>query len=216
MSSKSERLEILHMIENGAITAEEGARLLAALDHHPGGELLEKTDSWNDDQAFDDDGTQGAETPVDSIDQEEMQRWKRWWSVPLWIGLGIVVLSSLWTRNAWHSSALGFWFFCSLVPLLLGVLMMALAWNSRTAPWLHVRVNQAPGEKPERIAISFPIPLRVSAWGLRHFGHHIPNVDLAGLDQALLALNDSKIENTPLSIDIQDDEDGEHVQVFIG
>jgi len=212
--SKAERLKILDMIESGTITAEEGMRLLAALDQHPEDEFLEKEFSLFDNETFDDDEMQGTEMPVDNIDLEGIQRWKRWWSVPLWIGLSVVVLSSFWMQKAWEGNALGFWFLCSWVPMLLGILMMALAWNSRTAPWLHIRVHQAAGEKPERIAISLPLPLRVSAWGLRHFGHYIPHFDAAGLDEALSALNYAKNDNAPLFIDVHDD--GAHVQVFIG
>jgi len=211
MMSKAERLTILDMIENGTVTAEEGMRLMAALDQNPEDEFLEK-----ELPLIDDDEMQGTAMPVDSMDAEEIQRWKRWWSVPLWIGLGVVVLSSLWMQNSWNGNALGFWFLCSWVPMLLGILMMALAWNSRTAPWLHVRVRQAPGEKPERLAISFPIPLRLSAWGLRRFGHHIPHFDATGLDEALIALNAVENDNAPLFIDVHDDEDGDHLQVFIG
>jgi len=216
MMSKSERLKILDMIDSGTITAEEGMRLMAALEHDLEGEFLENELPLIDDVAFNDDEMQGIETPVDSMDAEEIQRWKRWWSVPLWIGLGIVILSSLWMQNTWSGNVLGIWFLCSWIPMLLGILMMVFAWNSRTAPWLHVRVHQAPGEKPERIAISFPLPLRISAWVLRRFGHHIPNIDVTALDEILIALNDAKVDNAPLFIDVHDDEDGEHVQVFIG
>jgi hypothetical protein len=216
MMSTSERLKILDMIENGTITAEEGMRLLAALEHENMHEFFDDMPSSDEHQAFFNNGMPDADSLVDNIEPEEIHRWKRWWSLPLWIGLGIVVLSSFWMQSAWSTNALGFWFFCTWVPMLLGILMMALAWNSRTAPWLHLRVRQAPGEKPDRIAISLPIPLRISAWGLRRFGHHIPNFDATGLDEVLIALNDTKNDNAPLFIDVHDDEDGEHVLVFIG
>lgn len=211
--NKSERLEILDMIEHGTITAEEGMRLLGALEPDSADEFLDDEPIPIEYQAFDDDD---AETMASGIDMEDMRRWKQWWSIPLWVGMGIVVLSSFWMKNAWHGNALGFWFLCSWVPMLLGILMMALAWNSRTSPWLHVRVHQASGKSPSKVAVSFPLPLRVSAWGLRRFGHHIPNFDATGMDEAILALNTTQQDNAPLFIDVQDDEDGDHVQVFIG
>jgi hypothetical protein len=216
MMSKTERLEILNMIENGTITTEEGMRLLAALEHENKHEYFDDMPSLDEHQAFFNSGMPDADSLVDSIDAEEIHRWKRWWSLPLRIGLGIVILSSFWMQSAWNNKALGFWFFCTWVPMLLGIIMMALAWNSRTTPWLHVRIHQAPGEKPERIAFSLPLPLRVSAWGLRHFGHYIPNIDASGIDEAIMALHDTKLDHAPLFIDVQDDEDGDHVQVFIG
>jgi hypothetical protein len=216
MMSKTERLKILDLIESGTITTEEGMRLLAAIEHDNMDEFFDDDPSLYGDQAIADNEMPDFDPLANSIETEEIQRWKRWWSLPLWIGLGIVVLSSFWMQNAWNDSVLGFWFFCSWIPMLLGILLMALAWNSRTAPWLHVRIHQAPGEKPERIAFSFPLPLRVSAWGLRRFGHHIPNFDASGIDEAIMALHDTKLNHAPLIIDVQDDEDGDHVQVFIG
>jgi len=215
MMSKTERLKILDLIESGTITTEEGMRLLAAIEHDNLDEFDDEPSLYGD-QAFADNEMPDSDPLANSIETEEIQRWKRWWSLPLWIGLGIVVLSSFWMQNAWNDSVLGFWFFCSWVPMLLGILMMALAWNSRTSPWLHVRIHQAPGEKPERIAFSLPLPLRVSAWGLRRFGHYIPNFDATGIDEAIMALHDTKLDHAPLFIDVQDDEDGDHVQVFIG
>ncbi len=216
MMSKTERLKILDLIERGTITTEEGMRLLAAIEHDNMDEFFDDEPSLVGDQAFADNEMPDSDPLANSIETEEIQRWKRWWSLPMWIGLGIVVLSSFWMKNAWNDSVLGFWFFCSWIPMLLGILMMALAWNSRTAPWLHVRIHQAPGEKPERIAFSLPLPLRVSAWGLRRFGHYIPNFDASGIDEAIMALHDTKLNHAPLFIDVQDDEDGDHVQVFIG
>ena len=214
--SKSERLEILDMIESGTITAEEGMRLLAAVEHDNTDEFTFDEPSLIEDRTFHDDQIPDADSLTDSIEPEEIQRWKRWWSVPLWIGLGVVVLSSLWMQSTWNENTLGIWFFCSWVPMLLGILLMVLAWNSRTSPWLHVRIRQPVGEKPERIAFSIPLPLRLSAWGLRNFGHYIPNFDASGIDEVIMALNDTKIDQAPLIVDVQDDEDGEHVQVFIG
>ncbi len=44
--SSEERLEILKMIESGTITAEEGQRLLEALEHSGGGEQARRPAKW--------------------------------------------------------------------------------------------------------------------------------------------------------------------------
>jgi hypothetical protein len=93
---------------------------------------------------------------------------------------------------------------------------MVLGWNSRTGPWLHLRVQQAPGEKPERIAFSFPIPIHFLAWVLRTFSSFVKNADLAGADQILLALGSYSQGDPPLSIDVDDGENGEKVKIYIG
>lgn len=147
---------------------------------------------------------------------EDIKRWKRWWVIPLWIGAAITVIGGLLMFWAFSVNGFGFWFACAWFPFLLGVGILALAWGSRTAPWLHVRVQQAPGEKPQKIAISFPIPVHLTAWGLRTFGHHIPHMDNTNLDEVILALKDVTRDETPLFVDVDEGENGERVQVFIG
>ena len=149
-------------------------------------------------------------------DAEEIKRWKRWWVIPLWIGAGITVIGGLLMYWASSANGFGFWFACSWFPFLLGVALLGLAWSSRTAPWLHVRVYQSPGKTPQKIAISFPIPIRLTAWGLRAFGHYIPHMEGVSLDEVILALKDVSKDGTPLFVDVNEGEDGERVQVFIG
>jgi hypothetical protein len=149
-------------------------------------------------------------------DPEEMERWKRWWVIPFWIGAGITVIGGLLMYWAFSASGMGFWFACAWFPFLLGVATLALGWGSRTTPWLHVRVHQAPGETPKKIAISFPIPIRLTAWGLKTFGHFIPHMEGTNLDEVILALKDISLDGTPLFVDVNEGENGEHVQVFIG
>lgn len=147
---------------------------------------------------------------------DEINRWKRWWVVPLWIGAGITVIGGLLMFWAFRTSGFGFWFACAWFPFLLGVAILVLAWSSRTSPWLHVRVHQAPGERPQKIAISLPIPVHLTVWGLRTFGHYIPQMGDTSLDEVILALKDVAKEGTPLFVDVDEGENGERVQVFIG
>ena len=149
-------------------------------------------------------------------DSEEVNRWKRWWVIPFWVGAGITVIGGALMYWAYRGTGFGFWFACAWFPFLLGVAVLVLGWSSRTTPWLHVRVQQAPGESPQKIAISFPIPIRLTAWGLRVFGHRIPHMEGTNLDEVILALKDVAKDGTPLFIDVNEEEDGEHVQVFIG
>jgi hypothetical protein len=148
--------------------------------------------------------------------REDIRKWKRWWVIPLWIGAAVTVIGGLLMFWAYTAGGFGFWFACTWFPFLLGVGILALAWGSRTAPWLHVRVQQAPGEKPQKIAISFPIPIHLTVWGLRTFGHHIPHMENTSLDEVILALKDVSRDETPLFVDVDEGENGERVQVFIG
>jgi hypothetical protein len=147
---------------------------------------------------------------------DEIERWKRWWVIPLWIGAGITVVGGLLMYWALSANGFGFWFACAWFPFLFGVAVLALAWSSRTSPWLHVRIHQAPGERPQKIAISFPIPVRLTVWGLRTFGHHIPHMGDTSLDEVILSLKEVAKDGTPFFVDVDEGEDGERVQVFIG
>jgi hypothetical protein len=242
MVSDSERAKILEMIESGTITAEEGLTLLEALGESAEPEVHDLSEVGvlpppiagrtpdlldieldDGDSIPDPDGAEAFEAEVEVLpddptppDPEEIQRWKRWWVIPLWVGTGITVLGGLLMYWAFSANGYGFWFACAWFPFLLGVALLALAWGSRTAPWIHVRVHQAQGEKPQKIAISFPIPIRLTTWGLKTFGHRIPHMENTSLDEILLALKDISQDETPLLVDVEDGEDGERVQVFIG
>lgn len=229
MVSEMERTKILEMIESGTISAEDGLSLLNALDESTVMDhsvLIEQEsteesvsslgETNKDDESYgnienEDDNTSKSTVPADDI-----QRWKRWWVIPLWIGAGITVLGALLMYWAFQSNGIGFWFACAWFPFLIGVVLLAFAWNSRTSPWIHIRVDQKSGKSPQRIAFSLPIPIRLTVWGLRLFGHHIPHMQGVNLDEVILALQDVADDETPLLVDVEDDDDGDHVRVFIG
>jgi hypothetical protein len=245
MANASERTQILKMIADGIITAEEAAKLLDALDETtevstPEGAFLPDSSDFsesasksppesveeipsefgsNQHQAFEEvlepDKIYHSDTVPKPPDPDEIKKWKRWWIIPMWVGVGITVIGGAFMYSAYANNGFGFWFACAWFPFMLGVLFMALAWGSRTTPWLHVRIQQRPGQSPQKIAISFPLPIRLAGWGLRTFGHYIPNMEGMDLENVLVALNESAKDGTPFFIDV-DDEDGERVQVFIG
>ncbi len=216
MSHSTERLKILEMIDQGVINAEEGFSLLQALDD---GEQTLVDDAETAANAYTDanaiQATVDQERPQPP-DPEDMEKWKRWWFIPVWVGAGITVIGGGLMYWAWRASGFGFWFACTWLPFLLGVMVLSLGWGSQRSPWLHVRVHQKSGETPQKIAISFPIPIRFTAWLLRTFGHFIPNMDATGLDEVILALGDTKDQEIPFFVDVDEGKDGEKVQVFIG
>ncbi|MGE5123789.1 MAG: hypothetical protein ACM3H7_04675, partial [Acidobacteriaceae bacterium] len=142
-------------------------------------------------------------------------KWRRWWWVPLTVGIAVTVASGLLMFFAYQNSGLGFWFACLWFPLLLGVVIISLAAASRTARWLHVRVHQERGEWPRTIAISMPIPVRFVAWILRTFRPHIPNLDKTSLDEVILALNKTSPDQ-PFYVKVDESSSGEKVEVYIG
>ena len=194
-------LGILEKIEKGELTADQGIGLIGNIQtkhshEHFQGEPFEEDSSTS--------------TPF--ISEEELDRWKRWWTIPLYVGVGIVILSTIWLNAAYQSSQFGFWFYCSWLPLLLGLLLIGLSWGSKSGPWIHVRVRG----KRERVAVSIPAPLKLTGWVLRNFGHYIPYLEKTSVDEIILALENTSKQNAPLFVQVDDGDEGEHVEVFIG
>jgi hypothetical protein len=141
--------------------------------------------------------------------------WRGWWQWPMWIGVGVTVVAAILMYLAYQGSGFGFWFACMWFPFLFGVMLMALAWASRTARWIHIRIQQKPGERPERIAISLPIPLRFTAWFLRTFRPHLGEMNKVNPADMIMALKNVTPE-TPFYVKVDEGDDGEKVEVYIG
>ena len=231
MTEKNERTQILEMIENGVITAAEGARLLQALDAD---DRIEESQTGGSGSAASS-GMHGASSSayagtgdqdIGAVNGEvieddiapNIERWKRFWVIPLWIGVGITIVGSLLMLWVYQSTGFSFWFACTWFPFLLGVMLIVMAWGSRTARWLHLRVKQEPGEWPQTIAFSFPLPLRFAAWFMRTFGQFIPEVQQYGLDfdQLIKTFEDSTTPETPFYVEVDEGDRGEKVQIYIG
>lgn len=192
-------LSILEKIDRGEISAEEGIAILES-----NTSFTEDTDNLVNQETF--------SQPLPSIPDDEISKWQRWWTIPLYFGIGIVILSAIWLNSAYQNSGFGFGFFCSWVPLLIGVLLIALSWRSQIGPWIHVRVR---GPK-ENIAISIPAPLGITGWVLRNFGQFIPQLERTTIDEILVALEATSKDKAPLYVVVDEGDQGEHVEVFIG
>jgi len=228
MTDKNERIQILEMIESGVITAEEGARLLQALDADDRLEESLEGETFSASMAGESSGSYaGADDDefgsvsgevIENEFEPNIEKWKRYWVIPLWIGVGITIIGSLLMLWVYQSTGFSFWFACTWFPFLLGVALIAMAWGSRSARWLHLRVKQEPGEWPQTIAFSFPLPLNFAAWFMRTFGQFIPKVNEIGLDfdQIIESFKDSTTPETPFYIEVDEGDNGETVQIYIG
>lgn len=214
--------EILEKVERGELTAEEGAALMggqaAAAPAQPAAEQPAPPPPAGD-------WTTGGEPAAAAVEEEagpesdaeldeRLKYWKRWWMVPLWVGMGVFLVGA--ALIAWgHAGQRTFWFVCGFFPLLLGLLAMFLSWWSQTARWLHVRVRDNKGGKVNRVMISMPVPIRLTGWFLRLFGNSIPGLRdqpqvLETLPSMLSALEQDR---EPLSVEVNE-KDGSQVQVY--
>lgn len=192
---EAKRFEILRMLEAGQIDVEGAAALLAALSG-TGEEPLTTVPA-------------PAEDPSERLGQQS----ERFWIYPLMVGgviliIGILVVGLLYTRGA----AAG-WLVCGWLQVILGVMVVLLAWWTRRARWLHLRISEGDGQK---FALSFPLPLTLAAWGLKVAQPFVPQLKETGVDDLIIAMRDGATGDQPLYIDVQDDEDGEHVELYIG
>ncbi len=214
MTANNERLEILEMIQQGTITAQEGLKLIEALG--------ETQDNLDEEYLLAKARLEGGTDPEvgDEFDPqpvlEDLEKWKKLWIIPFWIGLGITVLGGFLMYWAWSAKGIGLGFILAWIPFLIGIGVLVLGWNSRTGPWLHLRIQQKPGEKPGRIFISLPLPIRFFAWSLQTFGNLIPGLNATGVDEIILALGESSRAETPLFIDVNEGDEGEQVKIYIG
>jgi hypothetical protein len=205
--SSEERKKILQMVADGKISAEEAATLMRALEDSAGEEIE----------------VIGAESnfSYERSDAPEFEhvrkRAMRFSGVFLWIGILFTVLSAWAMFVIQQNAGINFWFVCLGLPLFLGILFIVLGAGSRTSRWLYVNVDRSQAEDwPRNITIAFPLPLDLVGWFLKNFGSHIDGLKKTNVDEVLQAIAVAKNITEPLIVNVDDSDDGERVQVFIG
>jgi hypothetical protein len=192
-------LKVLQMIQAGTISAEEGARLLDAL-----GQDAQPADQPTGEASPGEGAAVAAPAGPPS--------WARWaWVYPLAAGLGLLAIAGIFTGLVMRDGRQLGWLVCTLPPMVLGALVMALAWWSRSARWLHVRVRD--GEK--RINISLPLPLRLAAWGVRLARPWVPQLRDTAVDELILSLAEADSQEGILAVEVNEGAD-EQVRVYLG
>jgi hypothetical protein len=210
--SSEERKKILQMVQDGKISAEQAASLMRALE-----EDTEADVAGVEAQVLGT-GTDSGSERVEAPEFEEVKRRARHFAmIPLWIGVFVTVLSAWGIYSVQQSAGMNFWFFCLIVPLLLGVLLITLGASSQSSKWLYVNVDRRNAQDwPRNITLAFPLPLGLTAWFLRNFGHYIRGMKNTNVDEIIQVLDATGKSGAPLIVNARDDEDGENVQVYIG
>jgi hypothetical protein len=226
MATSEERQRILQMIATGKITADEGTLLLNALSGNPQPDRPMPPDQLQADQAALTDGVEEptfeqAQAPAlegEVIDppppiDAPMPDTRHWWQVPFWIGLAVLIAGAFIVAGALTSNAVCFVLLCGLPLLFAGLIMIIVAWFARNGPWVHIRVkNDRPGEHN----VNFSVPLDLGVVAVRVAEPFVPQMRNTGVDDVIVSLKDSVQKDRPVIIDVNDDEDGEHVQVIVG
>lgn len=208
--SSEERKKILQMVEQGRISAEEAASLMRALEADIDAAEIEVVEPESTS------GFAGSETPAHEF-EEVKARARHFAMIPLWIGVVMAVLSSWGIYSIQQNAGMNFWFYCLLFPLFLGVLLIVLGAGGQGSHWLYVNVDRRYAEDgPRNITLGFPLPLTLTSWFLRTFGHNIHSLRNTNVDDIIQILDTTKKSGEPFIVNVNDDEDGEHVQVYIG
>ena len=209
--SSEERKKILQMVQDGKISAEQAASLMRALDAD--------ADAAEAEMEILETGAGSGFERNDAPEFEEVKsRARRFAMIPLWIGVFIAVLSAWGIYSIQQNAGVNFWFFCLMVPLLLGVLLIALGAGGQGSKWLYVNVDrqECAGLAPGILHLAFHLPLGLTAWFLRNFGQYIHGMEKTNVDEIIQILDATGKSGAPFIVNANDDEDGEHVQVYIG
>ena len=197
-----ERRRVLQMLQDGTISTEQAMDLLDAME---GEEEVTEVSKGDFDYI--------PEPPPN------MNKYRRFWKIPFIVSGVFLLLFGVWLRSIYLSSegAITFAFICVWTLFMFAGLATLLAFMSRRSTWLHVRVKESQGT---RIAISMPLPLRLANWGIGIARGFVDDHTRGHLNMAAEFINaarDTMSEpgSDPLFIDV-DDDDGDHVEVYIG
>ena len=222
--SSDEQKQILKMVEDGKISADEAMKLIKALEEDAEVEDALRPELVEGHKLVDEPEIVGGYRPSTSSGlgddsapefEEVKARARRFAAIPLGVGVTLTVLASYWLFALVQNANYGFWFACAWFPLLLGILLVALSAGGMNARWLYVNVDQAPGERPQHITLGFPVPLGLAGWVLRTFGGFIPGMDRQQMENILTLLATADAHG-PLIVNVDEGERGERVQVYIG
>ena len=205
-----ERSQILKMIENGKISPEEGLRLMQTLEQSPAEDEIQAAEAAAGKGSGD---AAQSDFDADSRFARVKATARRLWQIPLWIGIGITVLCALGMYGIMRGPGMNFWFYFLMLPLLVGVAVIALAVGTRQARWIFVDVRQKNGQRPEHIFLGFPLPLRLTAWFLRTFGNMIPNLKKTNVDEVIQIIEMGLPGDSPMIVNVDEGDEGERVQV---
>lgn len=211
MTSEQSKLEILKKVEDGTLSVEEGSRLIGILD----GEIKDEPESVekNEDtvEIFE------KSLPEDQMVKTEVSGcWKAGWSMILWLGAGLTALSGYWMYTGYLRAGLSWGFWLSWIPLLIGIVITIIGILLLQGRWLNVKIKSEKEGKYTDLNISIPLPLNFVSWVFKNFDHVMPaEVREKHVGEMLEAMETSIHADEPFHVVVDDDEDGEHVEVTI-
>jgi polyhydroxyalkanoate synthesis regulator phasin len=195
-----EQKTILKMVESGQITAAEAATLL---------ELVSESEPVDSEHVQEE---QRFSTGVKERERE-WPRTRPYWLYPLSAGLVVMLVGGAVVTTAYQRGRVSPWtWLCGWIPLFLGLSVVAIAAWTRTAHWVHLRVIS----QEDRVVLGFPLPLRLTALAVGIARRFIPQFRDTGIDEAFLGLRDGLHDDQPITLEVNDEDEGEHIQIYVG
>ena len=195
---QQEQEKVLRMLESGQITAQEALRLL---------DVLEETASTP------------ATSPTPISPPVDLPETDNWWRPIAIAGLIIMTIGApLITLGLIDQAALFWAISCGWLPFFVGLAILTLGAWSRSARWLHLRIVNT-GDGHRSFTLSLPLPLTLTAWVLKLVQPFVPQLQETGIDEIILAAQEGLKDNTndcPVYLNVQDEQGGEQVLVYIG
>lgn len=192
MSLNGERDKILSMLEEGTISASEADSLLNAV----GDEAASAT----------------PDASTESYEPPDFSSYRANWRKPFNVSLAVLSVSGFALIRAGRR---GSWTRFFLWPVAIAALLATyISYRSRTAPWLHMRIQEKGGS---RININLPIPLSLLRRGVelgRTYASDDRTREQLEMAAEFLDAMDPANMPDPLVIDVADDDDT--VQIFLG
>ncbi len=196
-----ERRKILEMVQDGTVTPEQGTALL---------DLVADSTAAGADQA----------TPVATAIRggprgrpDWVARTCHYWIYGLAAGLLVMLAGGTVVSAAYQQERITGWtWLFGWLPFSVGLATITIAFWSRTAPWIHLRVLSP----SDRVFLGFPVPLRLAALALGIARRWVPKLRDTALDEAILVLADGLADDQPIMIEVDERGKGEHVQIYIG
>jgi hypothetical protein len=208
----SHRLEILQKIESGEVTPEEGLRQLDVFDSEQLVNEQEPASPAPDPMI---EVLSLVTTGKDGPPKSELPDFSRF-RIISWLLFGaflvLTLISANWMIQGWQTHPFGWGFWLSWIPFAIGVVGMATSLNTR---WLHLRVTEMENGKEKNIRISMPLPLGLASWFFKINPSWLPQeVRNKNIGETLSEVNKAVSRDEPFYIEV--DEEGDHVEIYIG
>jgi len=195
-----ERLQILSLVESGEISVEEGVRRLEQV---PDAEAAEASLEDGVSAPAGEEGRPGPGFPIPGLVQMA-------WQIVFGVGIAVLaggglLLARAYGREGTPGLTWGW------VVFVLGLLVLLLGWWLQRARWFYLRVREHEGAA---FTIALPLPLGLVVWLLRVAGPFVPQLRDVEADQLILAMRDELENGRSFVIDVDEGEDGDHVELY--